>query len=77
VAKSELRYLNRAFRKHFKKETGQPYAFTSKRQLKEWCRSYAVLLSCHRFFSGEYITTPITSQVDADAAVAEDISHWG
>lgn len=65
--KSEMQYLNRAYRQATKGWLGAPGGFKNKREWKRACR----------IFAGNFEPMcPLFNQQIADEAVIDDMSYW-
>lgn len=74
--KTELKRINRAFRKEVKHWIGHPNGFASKKHWRNWCRENAVALAETRRMEGVAEWEVINDQLDADSVVVEDMSDW-
>lgn len=76
MAKTELKRINRAFRKETRHWMGHPDGFANKKQWKGWCRENAVILQSARTTEPLANDELISDQLDADSAVIEEMSNW-
>ena len=75
--KTELKRLNRAFRKETRHWLGHPHGFASNKQWRDWCRENARAVADVRAEDESIrITEPINDQLDADGVVVEEMSNW-
>ena len=74
--KTELKFLNRAFRKEVKHWLGKPNGFANKKHWKNWCRENACALESVRRIEGVAEWEVRNDQCDADSVVTEDMSNW-
>lgn len=76
IMKTQISFLNRAFRTCTKHWLRHPEGFKSKREWRQWCRAHAVDLHEIRRMDGFDESEAIHDQYDADCVVAEELSNY-
>lgn len=74
MAKSVVRYLNRAFRKSTAHWVGHPKGFKTVREQRSWCRMMAITYSDTDI--GQVFEDVTPTQGDWDEAVQTEMSYW-